>query len=153
MDRIVHFTADTYGSVDLYVIGPAFIRPFREHHIDPTSITRHDFIETNGDTFMVVIFPLLWLNWKLIYGNVDVGFAWFLYLLAAFVAITNQVRLTYERQRSTNQGGKTLKFWLGYIRKGIVRVWEHVCVKFIHVQVAQTYKFPEVKLIQNMTSF
>jgi ubiquitin-conjugating enzyme E2 variant len=74
-------------------VGPAFIRPFREHHIDPTSITRHDFVETNGDTFMLVILPLLWLNYRLLLSNIPLSLAWFLFLLAAFVAGTNQVRI------------------------------------------------------------
>ena len=39
----VHFLADNFGSSEMPVIGPHFIGAFREHHVDPKGITRHDF--------------------------------------------------------------------------------------------------------------
>ena len=50
----VHWLGDTFGTEEMPVLGSAFIKPFREHHVDPKGITRHDFIETNGNNCIVV---------------------------------------------------------------------------------------------------
>jgi hypothetical protein len=58
---LVHWALDSFGSVRTPVVGPAFIRPFREHHADPAGMTRHDFIEVNGASCLGCL-PLLALS-------------------------------------------------------------------------------------------
>jgi ubiquitin-conjugating enzyme E2 variant len=94
---IVHWGADTWGSVDMPFIGRNFLRPFRQHHIDPTSITRHDFIETNGDNFAANVPYLLYMAYKFTYfTDTEIrrlyNFEVYMFLLAIFVSMTNQVR-------------------------------------------------------------
>jgi ubiquitin-conjugating enzyme E2 variant len=88
---IVHWLADTWGSSELPIIGPALVRPFREHHVDPKGITRHDFVETNGANCLISL-P----SAGLAVGMMDGAHAWadvtalFLTLLIFFVMLTNQ---------------------------------------------------------------
>ncbi|EMO25210.1 kua-ubiquitin conjugating enzyme hybrid localization domain protein, partial [Leptospira interrogans serovar Bataviae str. HAI135] len=42
LSGLVHFLGDSVGSENTPIFGPAFIFPFRDHHVDPKGITRHD---------------------------------------------------------------------------------------------------------------
>lgn len=92
---VVHWAADTWGSIDVPIVGPGLLRPFREHHIDPTSICRHDFIETNADCFTVCT-PFLAYSvykfWTYSPQQIADTYNWemYVFLLSCFVAMTNE---------------------------------------------------------------
>ena len=72
------------------------MRNFREHHIDPTAITRHDFVETNGDNLTAIVPLLGYLAYSFTTNNNDqilYKYNWHLYLffIAVFLSLTNQV--------------------------------------------------------------
>jgi plasmanylethanolamine desaturase len=58
-----HFTLDNFGDEDTPFFGPYFIKPFRDHHVDPKGITRNDFVDTNGNNCLASLPPMLavWL--------------------------------------------------------------------------------------------
>ncbi len=89
---LVHWAADTWGSPDLPILGPAVLRPFREHHRDPLAITRHDFVETNGNNCLISLPALgiaLWLA-PGPGGGGNLFLSSFLGALVVWVLLTNQ---------------------------------------------------------------
>lgn len=75
-------------------IGPAFVRPFREHHRDPTAIVRHGFLEVSGNNALALS-PGIWLCAPLApgFGLDPVASAWLGFGLAAIAAgfVSNQI--------------------------------------------------------------
>ena len=92
LSGFVHFLADNFGSYDTPILGPNFIEPFREHHVDPKGIVGHDFVDANGNNSLATL-PFMLFVWIVVpletwYFGYLFG-AFFLFLcLAAF--LTNQ---------------------------------------------------------------
>ncbi|MCG6168991.1 fatty acid desaturase family protein [Leptospira sp. FAT2] len=89
---LVHFLGDSIGSENTPVLGPAFIFPFRDHHVDPKGITRHDFIETNGNNCLVSLPILVYyvFFWESA-GVFSSLFALFWFFLLWGIFATNQI--------------------------------------------------------------
>lgn len=88
---LVHWTADTWFSETMPVLGRRFLRPFRVHHVNPDDFLRRDVIDCNADVAMLNI-PILAAA-LLVPVATDTGAAASL-ALAAFAAVslpTNQV--------------------------------------------------------------
>jgi len=99
MSGLVHWAADTWGNLEWPFVGRTFIRSFREHHVAPSAMCNHDFVETNGDNLMAILLPLYLLVRTDILRNSTDGISpyWFdvftycFWLSAAVgVAFTNQ---------------------------------------------------------------
>ena len=89
---LAHWAGDSLGNEQTPVFGKTFIQPFRHHHVDPTDITRHDFVETNGNNSIIAL-PLLLLTAWVMPENVG----WLYHACVASTAIallacfTNQI--------------------------------------------------------------
>ncbi|EGC40347.1 hypothetical protein DICPUDRAFT_52080 [Dictyostelium purpureum] len=90
---IVHWAADTWGSLDTPLVGNSFIRSFREHHVAPVAMTKHDVIETNGDNCMLTVPILAFTAFAKISTNTayDMFIFSFLVNLCFWVSLTNQI--------------------------------------------------------------
>jgi ubiquitin-conjugating enzyme E2 variant len=53
LSGLVHWTADTWFSETMPVLGRRFLRPFRVHHLNPDDFLRRSFVDCNGDVAML----------------------------------------------------------------------------------------------------
>lgn len=126
---MVHWAFDRYGAVDTPLLGPNFVKPFRNHHVDPCDITLHDFVETNGNNCLVTIIPLASFTFlPLDFGNAGVLFFVSLVTFAAiFTFATNQ----FHKWAHTPKPAKLVR-WMQE---------KHLILPRDHHQIHHTYPY------------
>jgi len=90
---VVHLSADELGDERTPLVGRNVIAPFREHHVDPTAMTEHGVVETNGDSALAVL-PVLLAGFFLLGSTPSLAtFAQHVGLLSfsAAILLTNQI--------------------------------------------------------------
>lgn len=90
LSGIVHFLLDNFGSPTTPVIGQKFVKPFRDHHIDPLEMTRGDFVAVNADNIFICL-PVLIPMVIFLDAAAHPAVATFLLALLSAVVMTNQL--------------------------------------------------------------
>ena len=111
---IVHWLADRYGTEATPIFGANFIKPFREHHLDPKAIARHDFVETNG-TNCIVSAPCMAVAFLLLPESPSLVATFLLGGTLAFclaIFATNQIHKWAHMERPPQFVEQLRKFWL-----------------------------------------
>jgi len=91
LSGVAHWAGDTVGDERTPIIGRNFVTPFRMHHVDPKDITRHDFVETNGNSTIASVPAILAILWIMPRTAGWLHYSCLLLAVAAFfVFCTNQ---------------------------------------------------------------
>ena len=112
---LVHWLADTWGTVEIPILGPTLIKNFREHHSDPKALARKGLIETNGDNCMISLpaqvgalcIPLEGVSAGWIFAYV------FVFSFTFWIMLTNQVHKWAHMEEEE----------LGWLVKFLQRTW------------------------------
>jgi len=121
MSGLVHWGADTWGNLEWPFVGTTYIRSFREHHIAPTAMCDHDWFETNGDNFMLVVIPLISLSMKDYLSNSPDGITvpWTELFMSMFwlstaigIAMTNQFHQWSHKQKPPALVSLLQSYWI-----------------------------------------
>jgi ubiquitin-conjugating enzyme E2 variant len=94
LSGLFHWFFDTFLEETTPIVGVQLVAPFREHHRDPLAMTRHGFLELNGNN-CVTFLPFMAVAWWL--GPVEphsfTGAFFYLFWLSLCLAlgVTNQL--------------------------------------------------------------
>ncbi|MBA3513784.1 MAG: hypothetical protein H0T77_05355 [Pyrinomonadaceae bacterium] len=107
---LVHWGADTYFSEDTPVVGPALIKPFRQHHIFPRDICTHTLVSIVGNVCILAVPVLalcLYLLWVSPHGLI--AFAVLCTTLMAAATVATNVFHKWAHQEKPSPGVRWLQ--------------------------------------------
>jgi hypothetical protein len=107
---IVHWAADTYCSEDTPVLGPALIKPFRQHHLFPRDICTHPFVSIIGNVCILAVPVLslcLYLLWVTDHGLL--AFAVLCTTLMAAATVATNIFHKWAHQEKPSAGVRWLQ--------------------------------------------
>mmetsp|Transcript_38457 Transcript_38457/g.53561 ORF Transcript_38457/g.53561 Transcript_38457/m.53561 type:complete len:261 (+) Transcript_38457:240-1022(+) len=86
---LMHWGFDTWGTIETPVFG-AFIRSFREHHLDAAEMCNHDFVETNADSALGSVPVLFYFVFVAPTSTIGWGFYSILIWTSLLTTLTNE---------------------------------------------------------------
>jgi len=115
---LVHWSCDTWGTLNSPLVGNSFIRSFREHHVDPYAITRHDWFEANGDSCMVTIPVIAYVATQTGLPYVpDETVALYKFLCVWLTFVAFWVMMTNQIHKWAHQLESQCPTWVKYLQK------------------------------------
>jgi len=112
MSGFLHWFFDTFFEETTPFIGPHLITSFREHHRDPTGMTRHGFLELTGNSFLAYLLPLALVWW---FGPASPESKWGVFNYTCWVSFTIALTMTnqlhcwaHRSRRSASPAGFTV---------------------------------------------
>jgi plasmanylethanolamine desaturase len=97
---LVHWAADTYGREDTTIIGPSFIRAFRQHHVYPLEICSHNLVSVVGNTCILAVPVLSLMLYLIVRGPVSF---WRAFPFLTFAIVTGVTVATNQFHKWAHQ--------------------------------------------------
>lgn len=110
---MIHFLADNYGSAETPLLGRILIAPFRQHHLAPTQMLEHGFLERNANNALATLPFLSWIPLTTLNSPLLLFGAALSLTLSAWILVTNEIHALCHK-RPTN------RFLLWLQKKGLL---------------------------------
>lgn len=99
---VVHFVADNYGSPKTPLLGRTIIAPFRQHHLAPTQMLAHGFLERNANNAFATVPLLVWIPLTPLNSPLLLFGSALSLQLSAWILVTNEIHAICHK-RTTNR--------------------------------------------------